>query len=62
MSSWKIVREANDPLATRLSIGSPHMGTIDDGYIVYRGETTDAIEILQRAIKELKQHLKEQGE
>ena len=50
-SNWKIIREANDPLALRLSIGSPsgsQFSIEDDGYIVYRGDTRVCIELLLR--------------
>lgn len=60
MSNWKIIREANDPLALRLSIGAPH--DVDDGYIVYRGDTSNCVALLETALEELKQHLQEQGE
>lgn len=60
MSNWKIIREANDPLALRLSIGGPH--DIDGGYIVYRGDTANCLVLLEEAVIELKQHLQEQGE
>jgi hypothetical protein len=63
MSKYKIIRESDDPLALRLSIGSPHVGSIqDDGYIVYRGDTQTCIELLEKALEEFKQYYAEQGE
>lgn len=65
MSKYKIIREANDPLALRLSIGSP-LGegfNIDkDGYIVYRGETAECIDLLENALAEFKKFYEEQTE
>ena len=61
--NWKIIRETDDPLALRLSIGSPHVGSItDDGYIVYRGGTKTCIDLLENALNEFKQYYQEQGE
>lgn len=63
--NWKIIREADDPLALRLSIGSPNGNgfTIEnDGYIVYRGDTQECIQLLETALAQLKSHYKEQGE
>jgi hypothetical protein len=61
---WKILREANDPMAVRLSIGVPHEGTTSDGfdgYIVYRGESEKCIDVLERALAQLKEHYEGQG-
>lgn len=59
MSEWKIIREANDPIALRLSVG----GKPDKfGYIVHRGETADCLRLLKEAVAELEKHLAEQGE
>ncbi len=61
--TWKIIREGDDPLALRLSIGSPNgFDHKENGYIVYRGETQECVELLEIALAELKGHLKEQGE
>lgn len=59
VEEWKITREADDPLALRLSIGG-----IDGelGYIVYRGDTKACLELLHRAQQQLEKHFKEQGE
>lgn len=56
--SYKIVREAADPLAQRLSIGSPN-GTDpqQDGYIVYRGDPDTCLEVLRTATAELEKHV-----
>lgn len=60
---WKIIREGDDPLAERLSIGSPKLeGYEDSGYIVYRGDTARCLEILENALEQFKKHLAEQGE
>ncbi len=62
-NNWKIIRESDDPLALRLSIGSPHgFDTKENGYIVYRGETQECIELLEIALEEFKKHLQAQGE
>jgi hypothetical protein len=56
---WKIIREADDPWALRLSIG----GVPDElGYIVYRGDTKACLELLRKALGRLEKHLVEQGE
>jgi len=56
---WKVIREADDPMALRLSIG----GIPDTlGYIVYRGDTKLCLELLRKALKKLEEHLEEQGE
>jgi hypothetical protein len=56
---WKIIREADDPLSLRLSIG----GIPDKlGYIVYRGDTKLCLQLLYRAYQHLEHHYKEQGE
>lgn len=60
MSNWKIIREQDDPIALRLSIGAP-TGS-GEGYIVYRGETKDCLDLLEKAVTELKQLYEEQGE
>ena len=60
MSKWKVIRESDDPLALRLSIGSPHGE--DSGYIVYRGDTKECLTLLVRALEELRQHMEVQGE
>jgi hypothetical protein len=57
--TWKIVREADDPIALRLSIGGIE-GEL--GYIVYRGETEDCVKLLRKALDKFETHLKEQGE
>ena len=56
---WKIIREADDPMALRLSIGGVEG---DLGYIVYRGDTKDCLRLLRRALKKLEAHYNEQGE
>jgi hypothetical protein len=56
---WQITREADDPLALRLSVGS-HEGKF--GYIVYRGETKECLQLLYRAYQEMDKFYKEQGE
>lgn len=56
---WKIIREADDPMALRLSIG----GVEDElGYIVYRGDTEACLKLLRKALKKLEAHYNEQGE
>jgi hypothetical protein len=63
MDNWTIIREQDDPLALRLSIGSPNIGNIkDDGYIVYRGDTKTCLELLKNAVKKLEVYYEEQGE
>lgn len=64
MSKWKIIREADDPIALRLSIGSPPEETPDGyvGYIVYRGDTEECLNLLEQAVQELKKFYGEQGE
>jgi len=63
MSNYKIIREADDPLALRLSIGSPNGYDIQkDGYIVYRGDTEQCIKLLEKALEEFKAYYEEQGE
>lgn len=57
--TWKITREADDPLALRLSIGGI---PTELGYIVYRGDTKACLELLRQAEKELTKIYKEQGE
>lgn len=65
-NNWKIIREENDPIALRLSIGSPHVPNVpeikENGYIVYRGDTEDCLVLLREAVLQLEKHLKEQGE
>lgn len=56
---WKIIREADDPLALRLSIGGVPNNL---GYIVYRGDTKQCLELLRKALDRLEQHFNEQGE
>lgn len=58
--NWKIIREADDPLALRLSIGAPHGSK--EGYIVYRGDAKTCLDLLETAVTELKKHYQEQGE
>lgn len=61
--NWHIIREADDPMALRLSIGCPHGVSIkDNGYIVYRGDTKQNIELLEQALAEFKQYYEVQGE
>lgn len=60
---WVVTREADDPIANRLSIGNPHGLKVEDaGYIVYRGETAECITLLETALEKLKEHYAEQGE
>lgn len=62
-TNWRIIREADDPLALRLSIGTPLGFDIEEnGYIVYRGDTKVCVELLENALKQFKKHLEEQGE
>jgi hypothetical protein len=45
---FKVVKEKDDPMTNRLSIG----GSKEEGcYIVYRGETTDCLKILEQALE-----------
>jgi hypothetical protein len=63
MSKYSIIREQDDPLALRLSIGSPHgFDTKTNGYIVYRGDTKACIDLLENALEKFKQYYEEQGE
>lgn len=63
MITYKIIREADDPLGLRLSIGSPNGFDVQkDGYIVYRGDTKRCIELLERALEQFKAYYEEQGE
>lgn len=56
---WKIIREANDPIALRISVG----GKVDEfGYIVHRGDTKACLDLLKQAALQLEKHLNEQGE
>jgi hypothetical protein len=56
---WKVIREADDPIALRVSVG----GRPDEfGYIVYRGETKECLQLLYRAYQEMSKFYKEQGE
>lgn len=56
---WKIIRESDDPLALRLSIGGVE-GEL--GYIVYRGDTEACLKLLRKALNKLETHYSEQGE
>lgn len=56
---WKIIREADDPLALRLSVGGVP-GEL--GYVVYRGDTKECVELLRTALSKLEAHYEEQGE
>lgn len=45
---FKVIKEQDDPLTNRLSIG----GSKEDGcYIVYRGETEDCLDVLKNALE-----------
>lgn len=45
---FKVVKEQDDPMTNRLSIG----GSKEEGcYIVYRGETKDCLEVLEQALE-----------
>lgn len=57
--TWKIIRDVDDPLALRLSVGSVK-GKV--GYIVYRGDTEECLELLRKAVRKLEARYKEQGE
>lgn len=47
----KIIKEKDDPMTNRLSIG----GSKEEGcYIVYRGETKDCLQVLENALEALK--------
>lgn len=60
---WVITREATDPIAGRISIGSPRgMRAEEAGYVVYRGETAECIKLLEIALAKFKQKYAEQGE
>lgn len=49
---FKIIKEKDDPMTNRLSIG----GSKDDGcYIVFRGEIKDCHEVLEQALEALKE-------
>lgn len=56
---WKIIREADDPIALRLSIGGVEN---ELGYIVYRGDTAACLKLLRKAVTKLEAHFNEQGE
>jgi hypothetical protein len=56
---WKVIREADDPLALRLSVGGVE-GEL--GYIVYRGDTEACLKLLRKAATKLENHFNEQGE
>lgn len=56
---WKIIREADDPIALRLSIGGVESKL---GYIVYRGSTEECLKLLRKALEKLEAHYEEQGE
>lgn len=62
MSNWKIIREADDPMALRISIGSPQLEDPQDGYIVNRGDTKQCLDLLEKALEQMKKHYEEQGE
>lgn len=48
---FKIIKEKDDPMTNRLSIG----GSKEEGcYIVYRGDTKDCIEVLEQAVEAIK--------
>lgn len=48
---FKVVKEKDDPMTNRLSIG----GSKNEGcYIVYRGETKDCLEVLEQALEAMK--------
>lgn len=48
---FKVVKEADDPITNRLSIG----GSKEDGcYIVFRGETEICREVLEQALEAMK--------
>lgn len=45
---FKVIKEQDDPMTNRLSIG----GSKEQGnYIVYRGETKDCLEVLRNALE-----------
>lgn len=63
MSNWKVIRESDDPLALRLSVGSPTgHDPKESGYIVFRGDPRDCLGLLKEAVLRLEEHLEEQGE
>lgn len=48
---FKIIKEQDDPMTNRLSIG----GSKSEGcYVVYRGNTKDCLEVLENALEALK--------
>ena len=48
---FKIIKEEDDPITNRLSIG----GSKEEGcYIVYRGETADCLAILENSLEALR--------
>jgi hypothetical protein len=62
-TNWKIIREQDDIMAFRLSIGCPlGFDMTENGYIVYRGGTEHCIKLLEEALKNLKMHYEEHGE
>lgn len=48
---FKVVKEKDDPMTNRLSIG----GSKEEGcYIVYRGKTEDCLRVLENALEAMK--------
>ncbi len=44
---FKVVKEKDDPMTNRLSVG----GSKEEGcYVVYRGETEDCVSVLEQAV------------
>lgn len=55
-TDWVIKREQRDPLANRISIGSPHMANPEKaGYVVYRGDPGECIQLLEIALAKFKE-------
>jgi|GEM_PF-6847250 len=48
---FKIVKEPNDPMTNRLSVG----GSKEEGcYIVYRGDTQVCLDVLEQSVEAMK--------